>query len=56
MAYHKMGDDQKALESINQGLDILRQVSDRQNETRAHTALARIYFDKGDNASGRLRT
>jgi CHAT domain-containing protein len=50
MAYHKQGDNQKALESMNQGLDILRQVDDLPSEARAHTALAKIYFDMGDKA------
>jgi tetratricopeptide (TPR) repeat protein len=48
MAYHKQGDNQKALASVNQGLEILRQVNDRANEARAHTALAKIDWDMGD--------
>ena len=49
IAYHKLGDNPKALESLNRGLELIQQADDRPNEARAYTALAKVYWDMGDN-------
>jgi len=48
MVYHKMGDNPKAIDSVNQGLELISHLNDPANESRARIGLAKIYWDMGD--------